>query len=203
MSKVSPNNHSTDLNAVSSVAKIILNALGALLVLVSFGCSTTPKDKLFNSVKNGMPKYEVLELLGQPRVVRRVRGQDHWFYTFTRSNDLVEKEIHFEGGRVIYAGDPRGPDEKSRRIDDTLALPPPPTPSRRTPLAGDVSVDDESTSLGATPPHSQSEPAPSSDELSGPLPEAAPEKPKKDLVQEMENSLKPNKKKAIKPRVRK
>ncbi len=69
------------------------------------GCASEPTIDQFRQVKRGMPKYDVLELVGEPIRVRRARGQDRWTYQFRRDDGVVaEREVVFDEGKVVYAG---------------------------------------------------------------------------------------------------
>lgn len=84
----------------------IRNIVLLLSVLLSvWGCTQLPKPaENFERIKRGMPKYDVLELLGTPRRSERVKGQDHWTYVFHTKTGYVERVVLFEDGKVIYAG---------------------------------------------------------------------------------------------------
>lgn len=91
----------------------------ALLFCVALltGCQT-PAWKNFDRVHNGQFKDAVLEEVGGPNITRRVRGQDHWVYYFSDHPDgSLLREVHFEEGRVIYAGPPQPPKIRAEEQD--------------------------------------------------------------------------------------
>lgn len=79
---------------------MIAFAMGGLLA-----CSSSPvKD--FENVREGMPKYDVLEAMGVPQRSERWHGKDRWTYMYVEAEKPQTKEIHFQDGKVIYKGDP-------------------------------------------------------------------------------------------------
>lgn len=80
-----------------------------LLPLALAGCQT-PTWKNFERIHNGQYKDKVIEEIGSPNASRRVHGQDWWLYYFRNHPDgEMPREIHFENGRVVYAGPPQTP----------------------------------------------------------------------------------------------
>jgi outer membrane protein assembly factor BamE (lipoprotein component of BamABCDE complex) len=78
--------------------------MSLLLILGLASCAHGPSPTNFVKLKNGMPKYEVLELIGHPKFVERVQGQDHWQYKFATESGIIERSVHFENGKVVYSG---------------------------------------------------------------------------------------------------
>lgn len=71
-------------------------------------CSSNPiKD--FENVREGMPKYDVLEAMGVPQRTQRWQGKDRWTYLYVESEKTQTKEVHFQEGKVVYKGDPIEP----------------------------------------------------------------------------------------------
>lgn len=78
-----------------------------LLPLALAGCQT-PTWKNFDRVRQGQYKDNVIEEIGNPSATRRVHGQDWWIYNFWNHPDgEMPREVHFENGRVVYAGPPQ------------------------------------------------------------------------------------------------
>lgn len=78
------------------------------------GCSSEPTVKDIDGIKTGAAKYDVLEKLGEPKSIRRVRAEDHWAYEINdKKGRTVVREIHFDAGKVIYVGPPKKENEKS------------------------------------------------------------------------------------------
>lgn len=90
---------------ISFFAKLVWLAMPLLLA----ACQT-PTWKNFDQVRAGQYKDRVIEEIGNPTVTRRVHGQDWWIYNFENHPDgEMRREVHFESGRVIYAGPPMRP----------------------------------------------------------------------------------------------
>lgn len=65
------------------------------------GCQT-PLSKSTQSLKIGMEKYEVLEVLGNPHQTRRVRGQDRWSYFFYKETPgRYQTDLFFRERRLV------------------------------------------------------------------------------------------------------
>ncbi len=89
----------------------------ALLALTA--CQTTVKD--FGEVKEGMRKYDVLEIVGGPNSSTRWKGRDRWTYRFIDRDSEEVREVVFKEGRVIYAGEqvpPRVTAEDQDKINE-------------------------------------------------------------------------------------
>lgn len=71
-------------------------------------CQSSPLNR-FGDLKKGMEKVQVVDLLGSPKSTQRWQGKDRWLYEFTTSERLVEKEVHFQDGQLVYAGNPVRP----------------------------------------------------------------------------------------------
>ena len=105
-------------------------ALLSVGILFSFGCVSSPKENV-TEVQVGMEKHDVLELMGNPKYVRRVRGVDRWGYVWYdhQSRTREEKQVHFESGMVTYIGVRPQPkitaqeqDRKNRESNQQLAV---------------------------------------------------------------------------------
>lgn len=83
---------------------------GLMLVLFSLlGCQTITFRK-FEKVQSGMNKSEVIDLIGGPNRARRWQGKDRWTYRFPETPEGPQiREILFENGKVVYAGDKLSP----------------------------------------------------------------------------------------------
>lgn len=77
-----------------------VGAVGAGVV----GCQTS-RLKEFETVRGGMSKSEVIELVGGPQRAQRWHGRDRWEYRFynTVDGDVI-REVHFEDGKSTYVG---------------------------------------------------------------------------------------------------
>ncbi len=69
------------------------------------GCQSSP-SRDFDKVSPGMTKSDVLGIMGSPSWTLRWKGLDRWNYTFYHEDNLVQKELHFDSGKVAYKGDP-------------------------------------------------------------------------------------------------
>lgn len=65
--------------------------------------------RAFQNVQNGMDKHQVLEMVGDPNSTTRMHGKDRWLYHFYEDGVPRDKEVHFQGGQVVYVGDPWQP----------------------------------------------------------------------------------------------
>lgn len=100
-------------------------ALCFLVITFSFSAYAFKKrlkEKHFKKVEHGMLKTEVLKYVGSPRVSRRWKGKDRWIYKIQRKEGRVvledTKEIHFEGGKVVYIGEPIAPKVSAEEQDE-------------------------------------------------------------------------------------
>jgi outer membrane protein assembly factor BamE len=87
--------------------------------------------KQFESIKPGMEKDDVLELMGSPNQTQRVSGKDRWYYTFYDNRIRFQKEVQFVDGTAMYIGEVYQPpadqtavavdtrnDERNKAIDE-------------------------------------------------------------------------------------
>jgi outer membrane protein assembly factor BamE len=56
-----------------------------------------------------MNKSEVLATVGGPDRTQRWQGKDRWTYLLKKPDGEQLADIHFEGGKVVYTGDPPVP----------------------------------------------------------------------------------------------
>lgn len=94
------------------------NFLG-LLVFLCFNlaaCQSAPK-KLFQRIDMGMNKHQVVSTIGGPKISERWQGLDRWTYHLYEGDEYTVKEIHFEGGRVVYVGDEVKPEISAAERD--------------------------------------------------------------------------------------
>lgn len=102
----------------------IVRGLCLAISISALTACVTPRHKFFGNVQQGMEKDQVLEAAGSPNVSRRVKGQDTWLYIYRDAPGGTQtKEVIFENGRVVYAGDRRGPKisaEEQDRINDEI-----------------------------------------------------------------------------------
>ncbi|WP_413291876.1 outer membrane protein assembly factor BamE [Bdellovibrio sp. HCB185ZH] len=72
--------------------------------LFTSACQTSML-KQFESIKPGMEKDDVLDLMGSPNQTQRVSGKDRWYYTFYDKRIRFQKEVQFVDGAAIYIGE--------------------------------------------------------------------------------------------------
>jgi outer membrane protein assembly factor BamE len=72
--------------------------------LFTSACQTSML-KQFESIKPGMEKDDVLDLMGSPNQTQRVSGKDRWYYTFYDNRIRFQKEVQFADGAAIYIGE--------------------------------------------------------------------------------------------------
>ena len=82
--------------------------LSALFVI---GCQSS-MVRQFSSVKPGMEKDDVLEIMGSPTRTQRFHGKDRWTYIFYDERIRFEKEIQFFEGNAVYIGDTWQPEQE-------------------------------------------------------------------------------------------
>ena len=65
------------------------------------GCQT-PLSESTQSLKIGMEKSEVLEVLGSPHQTRRIRGQDQWsYFYFQEAKGRYQTDLMFRERRLV------------------------------------------------------------------------------------------------------
>ncbi|MEK2689657.1 outer membrane protein assembly factor BamE domain-containing protein [Bdellovibrio sp. GT3] len=75
-----------------------------VLGLLTSACQTSML-KQFDSIKPGMEKDDVLDIMGSPNQTQRVSGKDRWYYTFYDKRMRFQKEVQFVDGMAIYIGE--------------------------------------------------------------------------------------------------
>lgn len=91
------------------ISKIGLVATFVAVAMIAAGCQTYGPDNV-NSVHLGMDKSLVVETLGSPTYVRRIKMRDKWIYEYMdKSGNVTVREVHFESGRAVYIGPPVPP----------------------------------------------------------------------------------------------
>ena len=99
-----------------------LCSLLTLALLALIGCQTFPIEE-FDGVTPGMSKAAVLGAVGAPARTRRWQGKDRWTYVYrTRGGEKI-RDVHFEEGKVVYAGVPPLPPvsaSEQDRLNETL-----------------------------------------------------------------------------------
>lgn len=98
---------------MKSIAIFILAASASSFL---FGCVSKPIEN-YEKITIGMEKDEVIEHMGSPKFVRRIRGEDRWKYVFYDQNTRYERFVHFDGGRVVYIGEEK-PSPSDSSVDD-------------------------------------------------------------------------------------
>ncbi|WP_413576637.1 outer membrane protein assembly factor BamE [Bdellovibrio sp. HCB290] len=89
-----------------------------LLGLFTSACQTSML-KQFESIKPGMEKDDVLNIMGSPNQTQRVSGKDRWYYTFYDNRIRFQKEVQFVDGSAIYIGEVSqpAPDQTAVAVD--------------------------------------------------------------------------------------
>ncbi len=84
-----------------------------LIVILFTGCRTLDPDEL-SEVQIGAEKGQVLNVLGNPQRRYRKNDTDRWVYQFPHgeNKEIVEKEIWFQNGRVVYIDSAKMPARK-------------------------------------------------------------------------------------------
>ena len=94
--------------------------LGSFLVMGAIGCQTDPA-KDFTSLKPGMEKMDVLEVMGSPQRTQRWHGMDRWTYIYYEQKNRSEKEVHFDQGKAVYIGEKYQPPVSAKEQDEIYA----------------------------------------------------------------------------------
>lgn len=82
-----------------------------LLLALSFlaiSCQTN-MARQFDKINAGADKDKVLNLMGNPRHITRMDGEDRWYYLYYQDEARQQKEVHFRNGLVVYAGEKKKP----------------------------------------------------------------------------------------------
>jgi outer membrane protein assembly factor BamE (lipoprotein component of BamABCDE complex) len=78
-------------------------------------CSTPPYVA-FEKVQLGDEKADVLEVMGSPQRTRRSKGQDEWIYIFRSGQEMVEREVLFQDGKVVAVQNSKGQSSTEQKI---------------------------------------------------------------------------------------
>ena len=78
------------------------------------GCAS--RNPNFSRVRVGMDKSDVLEVVGNPQRIARIKGHDRWIYFDNLAGAPIERSVVFASGRVI--GMVRSDQEK--QLEDEL-----------------------------------------------------------------------------------
>ncbi len=78
------------------------------LCVVLISCQTN-MARQFDKIKPGTDKDAVLDLLGNPRAITRMAGEDRWYYMYYNDETRQQREVHFKDGLVIYSGEKKKP----------------------------------------------------------------------------------------------
>lgn len=114
----------------------------SVVTLVFVACASSPSPRKFKYVQMGMPKYDVLELIGEPRRVERIKGRDVWTYYFpSRAGHVHVREVEFERGTVVYFGKRREVPKASEQPNNVPADLERTDPGGQMPPANDVPTD--------------------------------------------------------------
>ncbi|OFZ12245.1 MAG: hypothetical protein A2Z20_04310 [Bdellovibrionales bacterium RBG_16_40_8] len=91
--------------------KTILGLLFAIFFI--FGCASSQKGGV-RSIKPGMDKSDVLDILGDPKLSSREHGLDRWTYSIDGPTGEELTYIFFEKDKVSYIG----PATEKKTTDD-------------------------------------------------------------------------------------
>jgi len=80
-----------------------------LIGLLTTACQTSMLSQ-FESIKPGMEKDDVLDIMGSPSQTQRFHGKDRWYYIFYDNRIRFEKEVQFFEGNAVYIGDTMQPE---------------------------------------------------------------------------------------------
>lgn len=78
------------------------------LCVLLISCQTN-MARQFDKITPGKDKDAVLDLLGSPRNITRMGGEDRWYYVYYHDEVRQQKEVHFRDGLVIYSGERKKP----------------------------------------------------------------------------------------------
>ncbi len=78
------------------------------LCLILSACQTN-LSRQFEKIKPGADKDTVLDMLGSPRNITRMGGEDRWYYMYYQDEIRQQKEVHFSNGLVTYSGERQKP----------------------------------------------------------------------------------------------
>lgn len=87
--------------------------------LTSLSACQTNMTRQFEKVHSGMEKNDVLDIMGSPQRTQRLHGKDRWTYIIYEDDKRSEKDILFENGLAVYAGDTwkPAPEKTAETID--------------------------------------------------------------------------------------
>lgn len=76
--------------------------------ILAISCQTN-MARQFDKIKPGSDKDKVLDLMGNPRTITRMDGEDRWYYLYYQDDIRQQREVHFHNGLVVYAGEKKKP----------------------------------------------------------------------------------------------
>lgn len=82
--------------------------LGLVIGFALMACQSDPISR-FSQLKKGMDKGQVVDIIGSPKATSRYQGKDRWHYQLTSSQRVMDKELLFSDGKLVYAGNPVQP----------------------------------------------------------------------------------------------
>ena len=111
------------LSTLSFLRKFAGAAVLSTVAIGSLAACQTAGVHSLGQVHTGMYKAGVIDAAGSPNFIQRVNGQDYWIYeTHDHSDDYIEREVHFLGGRVVYVGPHQAPastaEERDRKNEE-------------------------------------------------------------------------------------
>gem|GEM_PF-815222 len=103
------------------LSKIWKNLFSSFVILLFLGACQGSPLKDFSSLKMGMEKNEILEIMGSPSRTQRFHGKDRWTYIFYETETRYEKEVHLDEGKAVYIGDIWNPpvENSAESVDTT------------------------------------------------------------------------------------
>ncbi|MCC7403340.1 MAG: outer membrane protein assembly factor BamE [Bdellovibrionales bacterium] len=90
--------------------------------LVLMPSCSTPPHVAFERVQLGDEKADVLEVMGSPQRTRRSKGQDEWIYIFRSGQEMVEREVLFQDGKVVAVQNSKGQSSTEQKVRSAESL---------------------------------------------------------------------------------
>jgi hypothetical protein len=91
------------------------------LTLCLAGCAASvPRD--LDSVRVGMDKDRVLEVVGNPNHTYRAEQADHWVYTYFNGDHEMRREIIFDEGKVVKISHPLAREDWVKELERTGSM---------------------------------------------------------------------------------
>ena len=100
---------------------LLAMAIPGMMGLLLASCST-PTHVAFERVQLGHEKADVLELIGSPQRTRRWKGKDEWTYVFYSGQQVVEKAVKFEDGKVVAVQNSKGQNSIEQQLQKAKTM---------------------------------------------------------------------------------